>query len=495
MPPMVYAVVYRCRHRCQDIASFFAHCFLSPRLPHRNPQPDAHGHSNLAVLVLIGLLAFYSSWHEINNVYDTQLVNNANVLWKLVEDELYEEEHGLSQGIANEKVSVTNSHPRDNDPDDDDDGMDADDYGDARMFRVWRGHRIVMMSDTALPKSIPYQVQGFTDIKYQHDTWRVYTLAVPDTSVRIEVGEKLSLRNALVWRILINLFLPLLVLIPLIGFALWIGITRGLQVISTLVNQIQTRSPDDLSPIGVQLLPRDLAPLGHSINRLFAKLTHSISSERRFADHAAHQLRTPLAGSKLLIQMLRSTDSEQEKDAIIVDLTASNERATALVNKLLIAARVSHQPVVLRAVNFYHAIANAIAEIAPLIAQKQLTITLDGDEEAMVNADETLLSLMISNLVENAIKYTPEHGRITVQLVASNAGWCMHLRDTGPGIPDAEKDLVFERFYRTEMPDIEGAGLGLTIVAEIVGRLGGGILLKTPEDGVGLQVEVTLPRI
>jgi two-component system sensor histidine kinase QseC len=440
----------------------------------------------LAVLAIIGGLAFYSCQHEINHVYDTQLINNANVLWTLVYDELKEQEEADGKRVE---------MPDDEDEDLSAESADVNDYGDARMYRIWKADAIVMQSDTALPKEIPRQPDGFSNVSYNGDIWRTYTMRLPHMDMELEVGEKMALRNALVGHILVDLFLPLLVLVPLIGAALWLGITSGLDVTRAMVRQIQSRSPDDLSPIEAGALPRDLAPIGSSINKLFSKLSQSLNSERRFSDHAAHQLRTPLAGSKLLIQMLGTADSDAEREQIIADLADSNERASQLVGKLLVAARVSHQPMTLREVRLYDAVAIVIADMGPVAAHKQITISLDGAEDAQVRADDTLLSLMISNLLENAIKYTPVGGFIAIEITDGDDDWLLSMRDNGPGISDAEKALVFQRFYRIETPEVEGAGLGLAIVADIVERLGGTIGLRTPADGLGLLAEVTLPRV
>ena len=213
------------------------------------------------------------------------------------------------------------------------------------------------------------------------------------------------------------LFLPLLVFVPLIGLGLWYGIRRGLGSMQTLVRQIYTRSPDDLSPIMTGDLPKDLMPFSKSINRLFEKLSKSISAERMFADHAAHQLRTPLAGSRLLIQMLSSADSAEERQVLIADLKESNLRASELVNKLLVAARVRHQPMTLQRVALYHVVARVIAEMGLLAAQKSLALSLDGSENAQVVADETLLALAVANVIENAVKYTPNEGNIAVSII------------------------------------------------------------------------------
>ena len=341
----------------------------------------------LVTIAVIGLFAYRSAKREINNVYDAQLINDASVLWALVEDEFREAASDKSKKLPSIDLDFNNQHAA---------SKEADEYAAARMFRIWVSGKIMMLSDTALPATISQQSVGFSEVEYNHEKWRIYTQAVPNSAVTIEVGEKRALRNKLVANILLQLSFSLLILVPAVGLLIWLGIKSGLGTIRTLVRAIRSRSPDDLSSIPVEDLPRDLSPLGKSINQLLAKLEHSLTAERRFSDHAAHQLRTPLAGLKLQLQMLAKEDDESERMALIGDLTRSTNRATHLVEQLLRAARVSHQPVNMKALPLYHIAASVIAEMAKVAAEKQLDISLEGQEEANVRADELLMKLMIS---------------------------------------------------------------------------------------------------
>jgi two-component system, OmpR family, sensor histidine kinase QseC len=439
----------------------------------------------LVTIAVIGLFAYRSAKREINNVYDAQLINDASVLWALVEDEFREAGSDKAKELPSIDLDLNNQHAA---------SKEADEYADARMFRIWVSGKIMMFSDTALPATISQQSFGFSEVEYNHEKWRIYTQAVPDSAVTIEVGEKKALRNKLVANILLHLSFSLLILVPAVGLLIWLGIKSGLGTIRTLVRAIRSRSPDDLSSIPVEDLPHDLSPLGKSINQLLAKLEHSLTAERRFSDHAAHQLRTPLAGLKLQLQMLAKEDGESERMALIDDLTRSTNRATHLVEQLLRAARVSHQPVNMKALPLYHATASVIAEMATVAAEKQLDISLEGQEEASVRADELLMKLMIGNLMDNAIKYTSVSGKIRISVLPQDGMWCLSISDTGPGISESEREAVFHRFYRADNAVTDGAGLGLAIVGEIIDRMSAQIALKTPENGQGLRVEVLLPK-
>ena len=438
----------------------------------------------IITILLIGGLAFRSADTEINQVYDAQLISNANVLWTLISDKLNEDDGKTPKKIVDIDLTVNNKQEF-SDPD--------EDYADSRMFRVWEDGKITMYSDTALPKDIPKQPDGFSTVSYKDDDWRIYSLPISNKAASIEVGEKMDLRDGLVFNILFNLAFPLLFLIPIIGVLIWMGIASGLGTIRSLVEQIRKRSPDDLSHVDIQTMPKDLSPLGKSLNQLFTKLEHSFTAEKRFTDHAAHQLRTPLATLKLQLQMLAEAGSEEEKQVLIKELMQSNERAAKLVGMLLTSARLSHQPVSLDPVAIYPILASVMAELGLIATQKNIEMSLEGAENANVFADGALLKLMFSNLIENAIKYTPDGGAVKVTIEKFATNWKISIIDTGSGIPEAQRDLVFERFYRLDTPSAEGSGLGLAIVAEIVEKFSGSIALKTPISGAGLLVEVVLP--
>lgn len=438
----------------------------------------------ITTILVIGGLAFYSATKEINTVYDAQLISNANVLWTLVSDEIKEGEGDYPKKVDDIDLSVADQLSL---------NESADDYADSRMFRVWESGKMMMYSDTALPPAIPKQQNGFSTISYKGEDWRIYALPIPKTMISIEVGEKMDLRDTLVTNILINIALPLLLLVPIVGVLIWFSISNGLGVIRDLVEQIRKRSPDDLSHVNAELLPKDLAPLGKSLNQLFTKLEHSFTAEKRFTDHAAHQLRTPQTTTKLQLQMLAKATTPEERETLIKELMQSNERGTKLINMLLTSARLNHQSILLQPVAVYRAIASAMAELGLLAKQKKIEMSLEGSEAATVVADEALLKLMMQNLIENAIKYTPENGSVHVKIELEEQSCKISVSDTGCGIPEKERELVFGRFYRVATPEAEGSGLGLAIVAEIIERFDGKIALKTPDSGSGLLVEVILP--
>lgn len=439
----------------------------------------------LIAICIIGILAFKGATRQINHVYDAQLISSANLIWLVVEDEM-SQQTGPFRRIR--KIDLAESNQK---------ALNefADAYANSRMFRVWRGNRLAMISDKAPIVGIPQQASGLSYVEDDNaERWRVYSLEIPDTDITVEAGEKITLRDTLVKNILLTLAGPLALLVPLVGMLIWVGIGSGLGTVRALIAQIRARTPDDLSPLVLGNVPRDLAPLGNSINHLLQKLENSFNAEKRFAEHAAHHLRTPLATIKLQMQMMEKARNATERQSLLSDLAASIERASRLVGQLLTSTRISHQPMVRQALDMKQNIIAMITDLAPIAAQKNIAVSFHGVDGVMVMADETLLRLLIGNIIENAVKYTPEAGAVHVELSADVEHVCCAVTDSGPGIAEDERAHVFQRFYRVGTPKAQGTGLGLAIVAEVAARLSGSIALKTPASGMGLLVEITLPR-
>ncbi|MDR6665696.1 ATP-binding protein [Rhizobium sp. 1399] len=439
----------------------------------------------IITIAIVGIFAYHSATREIDNIYDAQLINDANVLWSLMK-------HPLTRMTARPTVQV---------PDLDfnmDNQLalneDADDYADAHSFRAWKGPALAFASSNAFPAEVKRFSAGFSDVTYQNELWRIYSLPIPNSDVTIEVAEKIILREGLVDNILLNLAFPLLVLVPVSAIIIWLAINNGLANVRGLVSQIRTRTPDDLSMIATGRLPRDLTPLVHSLNNLLRKLGHSLAMERRFSDLAAHQLRTPQAGIKLLLQMFDRADSDEERAALLKDLVVSNERAMHLIEQLLRLARVSHQPLQLEALPLRQIAAAALADFGVMLNRRGFNAGLVGTQDPQVLTDRALLRVMIDNLLDNSIKYSPAGGRIEVRIEPSSRGFRLSIEDSGPGIPPEQREAAFQRFNRLDArAGEEGAGLGLPIVADIGNRLDIGISLGTPAWGSGLKVDLDIP--
>jgi two-component system OmpR family sensor kinase len=258
--------------------------------------------------------------------------------------------------------------------------------------------------------------------------------------------------------------------------------------------EVQSRDAATLSPVSDAGLPEEILPLTHALNDLLSRLDHAINAQRTFVADAAHELRTPLTALKLQIQLAERASGDMERNAAFSDLKQGLDRAVRLVQQLLTLARQERadldrtsQPVDLAALA-----RSAIADFVFTAHAKRIDLGIAHADAAMVSGDAEALRIMLNNLIDNAIRYSPEGGRIDVSVHAGENGASITVQDTGPGIPDSDLERVFDRFYRSAGAETSGSGLGLAIVKRIADIHHAEVkFIKTAD---GLRVIVTIPH-
>lgn len=440
----------------------------------------------LAIVLTVCTLMFWTTRAEIDKVYDGQLITGANVLRALMTDEIKEQgrdaEPEASLEITDEWLS-------------EEDRKAFDAYADWRMFRVWRDGRLVLGSDTGprLPAP-PGGQQGFQTHHIGTKTWRIFSLPVRDAGVVIQVGERTSIRTVLVRRVMLELAIPLLLVLPAMLALIWLALKDGLRAVRTLVSAIGGRGARDLRPLDADAWPLDLRPLAESVNDLLSRLEHSYEHERQFIDSAAHQLRTPLAALNLQAQLISEEDDPVERLAQVQLLREGVARASDLTEQLLTLARLGPQFNRDVATDLRAEAAAALAEVAVVATAKGVALALEG-EAPTVKGDPALVRLILANLIENAVTYAPAGSEVQVQLSEDRRlGW-VTVSDRGPGIPPSERARVFQRFFRGASAKGLGSGLGLAIVEEAARVMNGRLALDDRDDGEsGLEARLGLPR-
>lgn len=269
----------------------------------------------------------------------------------------------------------------------------------------------------------------------------------------------------------------------------------GLLPLGVVARQVQRRAPDNLAPLGERGVPREVSPLVQALNALFGRLRASFEQERRFTADAAHELRTPLAAVKTQAQVALAASSEDERRRALSKVVVGVDRATHLVEQLLLLARLDPQadlpgPV---PVALHDLAASCIGEQAQVAADKDVTLALESGDEAVVLGNPTLLSVLLRNLIDNAIRYAPAASEVEVSIKRNHAGATLRVTDNGLGIPEDERDRVFDRFYRVVGAVERGSGLGLSIVKRIADLHHATIHLSQGSGGRGLAVEVSFP--
>ncbi len=289
--------------------------------------------------------------------------------------------------------------------------------------------------------------------------------------VLIQVAEPLDNRAQLANEIIRGVIVPQFVVLPIAVVLVWFGLTRGLAPLNLLQRRIRARRPDDLSPIDPQAAPEELTPLVDAFNELLQRLQQNLETQKRFIGHAAHQMKTPLAGLRTQAELaLRETDPQQLRRSLI-QIAAATGRAAHLINQLLALARAEHQATDLAAfkvTDLAPLVREVLREFVPEAIARHIDLGFEADgRAARIIGIPVLLGEMLKNLVDNALRYTPGGGAVTVRLRSEASSVFVEVEDTGPGIPHAEQHLVFERFYRVLGTNIDGSGLGLAIVREI----------------------------
>ncbi len=311
--------------------------------------------------------------------------------------------------------------------------------------------------------------------------------------VLVQVAETLNKRETLVREALWAVIAPQLFLILLAGTLVWIGVSRSLAPLEQLRDAISNRSHLDLSPIQEEPAPREVQPLLRAINDLMQRLSQVLRVQRHFIADAAHQLRTPLAGLTMQTDLaLRQTDPEALQHAL-GQIRAGVERTNHLVHQLLALARAEAGPdtaLKLEPLDLNELASLQTAEWVPHAIRKQIDLGYDGPGKPVaIFGEALLLRVMLANILDNAIRYTPQGGKITVHLVAGEQP-LITVEDSGPGIPLKEREQVFERFYRVSDNSESGSGLGLAIVREIARTHGARVWLEDADPHGGLRVNI-----
>lgn len=296
----------------------------------------------------------------------------------------------------------------------------------------------------------------------------------------VQVAETLEKRSVLAQEIIQGVMLPLFVILPLAVLLVWLALARGIQPLNHLEDRIRKRKPDDMSPLDESMVPTEVLPLVSSINDLLTRLQSSIATQKRFLADAAHQLKTPLAGLRMQADLAQRTDANADDlKQSLKQIGRASMRATHTVNQLLALARAesSGAPVAMQACDLAALTMEVVKDSLPRAMERHIDLGFEGpgSGHALIQGNPTLLKEMVRNLIDNAINYTPsthaKPGVVTARVSAQTpAGWLLQVEDSGPGIPKAERERVFEPFYRALGNEADGSGLGLAIVQEIADK-------------------------
>ncbi len=318
-----------------------------------------------------------------------------------------------------------------------------------------------------------------------------------DEPVFVQVAETLNGRRDLIARIMISIIAPQILLIFLGAIAVSMGISRGLLPLKTLEMELARRTQFDLTEVSDVNAPLEVLPLVNEINALLHRLRMDIEFQKRFVANAAHQFRTPLAALKTYIYAAKRLPSDKHMNEVLDRIDSGTNRMTHLANKLLVLAKAepNNTETEHTEVDMNFIASEVTAELVSEAVQKNIDLSFSGsDMPALISGNPLNLTELTSNLIENAILYTPDGGKITVAVLNSGKV-SLEVSDNGPGIPEEERERVFERFYRILGTEAPGSGLGLAIVKEIASAHEAEVVIDSAPSGSGTRVTVSFPLL
>jgi signal transduction histidine kinase len=336
---------------------------------------------------------------------------------------------------------------------------------------------------------------GLATLNVEGHAWRTYSVATGEHVIQVaqpvDIRERLAAGAA--WRSV----LPLLLMAPLAGLGIWWLAARNLAPLDRLAGEVRSRDVQSLAPLAVGGLPDEVSPLAGALNALLERLRRSLDAQRAFVADAAHELRSPLTALKLQLELLRRAGDDAERAAARDAIGAGIERATRLVEQLLALARSERgaAPAVSEPVDLADVARQALAETVPFARSRGVELELSAPAPVVVMGDLVSLGLLVRNLADNAARYSPSGTRVEVNVGSTAEGALLRVDDAGPGIAAAERERVFDRFYRRADGGETGSGLGLAIVRSVAEQHGATVRLdRSPAGGLRVEVAFAQPR-
>lgn len=432
----------------------------------------------LVVAVWLGaaFLTWFDAQHELDELLDGHLAQAAALL-------------------------VAQQAKADDDGDDDDGVADAPSlhkYAPKVAFQVFQNGVMVLHSANAGSQPMSALTQGFDTVRLADGfEWRVFVARGANTGVQVFVAEQTQTRDQILWAVMRGLLWPLVIALPLLGLALWWAVRHGLAPLRQLGQELGQRRAQALEPVPLADLPSEMQPMVQSLNGLFSRIENMLDSERRFTADAAHELRTPIAGIRAQAQVAMGAggDTAQLEHALRLTLVGC-DRATRLVGQLLTLSRLEASTAApATKVDLGALVQSLAADLAPSALARHQTLELEADAPCTVRGDETLVNVLVRNLLDNALRYSPDGARVLVDVTMQDRQATLRVQDGGPGMTDAEIARLGERFFRVLGNEQPGSGLGWSIVKRLADVFGAQVRVGRSDLLGGLSVAVSWPEM
>jgi len=430
----------------------------------------------LLTVVWLGaaVLIWFDASHELDELLDGHLAQAAALLV-------------MQQSGAHESDSV-------------EDAPSLHKYTPKVVFQVFHEGRLVLRSTNAGTVPISKTEQGFSTVRLADDAqWRVFATRGVERDVQVYVGEQTESRDSILWAVLQGVLLPLVIALPLLALVGWWAVRQGLTPLRHLSQVLARRRPQAMEPLVIPDLSTEMVPMVQALNGLFERIEQMLVSERRFTADAAHELRTPIAAIRAQAQVaLGAGDDAAQRDHALQFTLAGCDRATRLVEQLLTLARLETAPAsaddVLATVDLSAVTRRVAADLAPTALARGQTLALEAPSPCPVAGDETLIGVLVRNLIDNALRYSPNNAQVVVSVAIESGQAVLRVQDSGAGMTEPEIARLGERFYRVLGSDQPGSGLGWSIVKRIATVFGAQVQVSRSERLGGLAVAVRWPR-
>ncbi len=429
----------------------------------------------LLVLIwaLMALWAYQDALSQTNTLFDAAMVQSSEVLFSLAHHEM-------------DEIKQVGPH--------------QDEYAKPLTFQVYddRG-RLAFHTRSAPSTRLSALSNGFSDNNVEGEQWRVYAYHEPDDTITLLIGERQSVRHSLALRLMARTMAPLALALPLLAWAVRRAVRTSLSSTEQVVMHLRVLAASRLDPVSTNEVPLEIRPLVEAMNSLFERLRAAYEHERRFTSDAAHELRTPLAALKVNAQVMLNGPLPEDHRHRLERVVASANRCEGLVVQLLTLARLEHNDVhhALKPVGLPALAQEVLAEMSSELLDKDIEIELPPPHPAhphqTVLADPDMLRILLRNLLDNALRYSPLGSQVRVAVEACPGGTRLSVTDAGPGIAPELRDRAFDRFFRIPGSQGTGSGLGLSIVRRIAALHGALISLAEGPEGRGLSVQLLFP--
>lgn len=405
----------------------------------------------MLTIVVVSCFAIYNTYDEVQEIHDVQLSQTAKFL------AYFANEH--KNGSI--KIDQTFIHKE---------NFTSHNFEDKKAYRVWINDNLIAQSDSASKFENIKTILGYQNVELADgSTWRVFRSYGLDKTSIIEISEDMSVRTEILFEIILSFIIPILLLVPLLILTVYWGAIYALKPLMELSEIMNKKDANNFDEVYLENNSVEVNPLINSINTMLNKIRKSFEKERSFTDHAAHELRTPLAVLKTQTQAIsQKYNTIPELSNNLNDLELGINRMSKMVEQLLSFSRLQNKEIKFMDTNISLLVNNILQNLAVLAINKNIELNINIEDNLIVKGDSFSLSLAISNLIDNAIKYTKENNSIYVSLFKESGKIVFTVKDEGIGLSSEDKKHLFDKFYRNKKQDSIGSGLGLSIVKLIV---------------------------